>query len=146
MKRRNLFLVLIEIFALAGVGWLVIRRMSPPPSRSPGPANQIASVRVETLAENPDRFRGQLRVKGIVGRVLPEQRLFSLVDLSDREELLQKGETQCVTLPVRWTGPMPAAHDEVLVQGEVQVTDKKLLFVARTVSKPAQDSATGGQP
>lgn len=101
----------------------------------------VPTTSVEVLAEHPDRFAGRVRVRGIVGRLAAERQMFSLVDLSDKEELLKTGATQCVTLPVRWTGAMPAAMQEIAIEGSVQQTEGKLLFVATTVqSFRAQES------
>ena len=143
MGRRTLLLALLGLVVLAGLGWFFSRRADSLSQRTSASGNQIIPVGVETLVENPDRYRGKVRVRGIVGRILFQQQLFSLVDTSDRDELLEKGVTQCVTLPVRWMGPMPAVHDEVLVQGEVQDSNGKLLFAAQTVEKPAGNSAAG---
>ena len=102
------------------------------------PVNTLADsssspVGVEALIENVAAHKGMLRVRGIVGKAAPEKELFSLVDLSDREELARTGKTQCVTLPVRWAKDMPALQSVVVVKGEVQETDRGLVFVAESV-------------
>lgn len=145
MRRWILPLGIMIIAALSVGSWLLTRHPVSLPRRLSASGNQMISVGVEALVVNPDRYRGKLQVRGIVGRILAEQQLFSLVDMSDRDELLRKGVTQCATLPVRWTGPMPAVQDEVLVEGEIEDSNGKLLFVARTVQNPAVKSATGGQ-
>lgn len=145
MGRRTLIFGVLGLGVFAGIGWLLNRQRVSLPRRLSASGNQMISVGDEALVVNPDRYRGKLQVSGIVGRILAEQHLFSLVDISDRDELLRRGVTQCATLPVRWTGPMPAVQDEVLVEGEIEDSNGKLLFVARTVQNPAVKSATGGQ-
>lgn len=99
----------------------------------------ITVIGVEQLMERPEGFPQRIRVKGLVGRVLPEQNLFSLVDLSDREEFLKTGNTHCVTLPVRWSGPMPAVQDEVVAEGMIIKVEGKLIFDSGKIEKVAND-------
>lgn len=132
MKRVFFIVFGFGIVAIAGVG---CSGKSPAPKKESERTEAKTVIGVEELIEGPDRMSQKIRVQGLVGRVLPEQGLFSLVDLSDREELLQTGKTQCVTLPVRWSGPMPALQDELLVEGEIQKSADGLVFVSHKVEK-----------
>ena len=89
---------------------------------------------VERFVEGDPEVRGPLRIRGVVGQVRADRKLFALVDLSDREELLEAGKTKCVTLPVRWSGSMPVLHQAVLVEGTVQDEAGRLVFVASSVA------------
>lgn len=93
-----------------------------------------APLGVEALIENVAAHKGALRVRGIVGKTVAEKQLFSLVDLSDREELLQTGKTQCVTLPVRWTQTMPTPNSVVVVSGKIEEASGRSVFVADSVT------------
>ena len=88
---------------------------------------------VESFMENVERHPANVRIRGTVVETRPEKQLFSLADLNDREELLQTGKTQCVTLPVRWTGAMPSPRSSVIVEGRVEETDGRKLFLATSV-------------
>ncbi len=93
---------------------------------------------VETLMADVGSHTGPVRVRGIVGKTVAEKQIFSLVDLSDREELIRTGKTQCVTLPVRWTKEMPG-HAVVLVAGQVREIGGRLVFVADSVTADGAD-------
>ncbi|MBZ0252325.1 MAG: hypothetical protein K8I02_03205, partial [Candidatus Methylomirabilis sp.] len=78
-------------------------------------ASAAPIVGVESFMERPDRHAGPVRVRGVVWKVLPDKGLFSLVDMSDREELLATGKTQCVSLPLLWTKTPPEPHAVLVV-------------------------------
>ena len=88
---------------------------------------------VEAFMENVERHPANVRIRGIVVETRPEKQLFSLADLNDQEELLQTGKIQCGTLPVRWTGAMPGPRSSVIVEGRVEETDGRKLFLATSV-------------
>ena len=96
--------------------------------------SSAAPVGVEAFMEGGEKYKGRVRVRGIVGKVAPEKSLFSLVDSSDRDEIIATGKTQCVTLPVRWTKEMPPLHGLVTVEGEVRELDGRQVFVAESMS------------
>ena len=89
---------------------------------------------VESFMEGNPEAGLRVRIRGVVGEIRPDRKLLSLVDLSDRDELLESGKTECVTLPVRWAGAMPALHQAVLAEGHVQEEAGKLVFVASSLA------------
>ena len=101
---RHPLLVACLVRAVIGVVVLRLSRGPAPHAPHPGDGHAMAVLGVEALMEHVEGLTGPVRVKAIVGQVLPDQDLFSLVDLSDREELLATGQTQCVALPVRLVG------------------------------------------
>lgn len=119
------------VAAVIGVAVLRLSRGSAP---YPGSGHATTVLGVEALMEHAEGLTGPVRVKGIVGEVLPEEHLFSLVDLSDRVKLLATGKTQCVTLSVRWSGQMPAPRDVVVVEGAVEESNAERVFAASQVS------------
>lgn len=98
-----------------------------------------APLGVEAVMEGGEKYKGPIRVRGVVGKTAAEKQLFSLVDMSDRDELIRTGKTQCVTLPVRWTKEMPRPHTTVLVAGQVRELDGRQVFVAETVTPEADN-------
>ena len=119
---------------------LALLLLLPAGALAEGPSSPIG---VEALIDNVAEHKGALRVRGIVGKTAREKQLFSLVDLSDREELLRTGKTQCVTLPVRWAKEMPAPHSVVVVNGEVQETAGRLVFVAESLTTEPETASSG---
>lgn len=101
-------------------------------------ASAAPIVGVESFMERPDRHAGPVRVRGVVWKVLPDKGLFSLVDMSDREELLATGKTQCVSLPVRWTKTPPEPHAVLVVEGRMERTDAGRVFVASDLTPDAE--------
>ena len=145
MKNRSTLLVGVGTLAiLAAVGGLLYQRARTSPLGDLVSGGLTIPLGVETLVEDPHRYQGELEVAGIVARIASEQRLFALADVSDREEVLKTGGTKCVMLPVRWTGPMPALHDDVKVRGTVEESQGRLIFVASALNKPRRDPIPGG--
>lgn len=92
------------------------------------------SLCVDDLMENVDHYRGSIRVEGVVSQAsLADQRL-AVMDVG---EFRQCGSTKCASLilPVRWAGAMPAVEDTVRMEGEVQDSGGKLIFLARKLEK-----------
>lgn len=133
MKPRWTVLLLVLVLAVSpGVA-----RAEPPEPNDMAPVRAIPTepaFDVEPFMEGNPRAGGLVRVRGVVGEIRPDRKLLSLVDLSDREELLEAGKTQCVTLPVRWSGAMPAPHQAVLAEGRVEEEAGKLVFVASSLA------------
>jgi hypothetical protein len=97
---------------------------------------------VVELMKNVDRYRGSVRLEGVVSAVAPEVQALSLIDA---KEFQTCGVVTCaqLTLPVRWTGPMPSPQDIIRLEGEVQQVSGKLIFKARALKKipPMQKEA-----
>jgi len=89
-------------------------------------------VGVDKLMKHVDRYRGPVRVEGVVGAVAK-----TTLALIDTEEFRKCGVTTCAALhlPVRWTGPMPQLQEVVRVEGEVVESAGKLIFHAQTLEK-----------
>jgi hypothetical protein len=125
---------LIVACLVAAVIGVVVLRLSRGSAPHPGSGHATTILGVEALIEHVEGLTGPVRVKAIVGQVLPGGHLSSLVDLSGREELLATGQTQCVTLPVRWSRQMPAPRDVIVVEGAVEESDAERVFAATQVS------------
>ena len=118
---------------------LDIARAEPPQPDGVAPGRAIPAETgpvfdVESFIEGNREVGGLVRIRGVVGEIRRDRKLLSLVDLSDRDELLESGKTECVTLPVRWSGVMPALHQAVLAEGRVQEEAGKLVFVASSLT------------
>jgi hypothetical protein len=89
---------------------------------------------VDDFMKNVDRYRGKVRLEGVVSAVAPEQQAISLIDSGEFQAC---GVTTCaqLTLPVQWRGPMPTVHDLVRVEGQAQEIKGKLMFVADKLEK-----------
>ena len=134
MTLRRAALLLLALEGLLSPG---VARAEPPAPDSLSPARATRGepvLDVEPFMEGNPRAGNLLRIRGLVSEIRPERKLLSLVDLSDREELLEAGKTRCVALPVRWSGAMPALHQAVLAEGRVQEEGGKLVFVASSLA------------
>lgn len=137
MMKGRLILAPIVVVA-AGVAVLGIRARwidssaTPTGDESRDPRGEEASVGVDSFMRNVDRYRRQpLRVEGVVSAASQEEGSLALIDRAEFERCgLGCAE---LTLPIRWSGPMPAIQDTVRVQGEVQKDGGKLVFVAGSV-------------
>ena len=102
------------------------------PVQASAPSRAI--VNVDDLMMDIERYRGRVvTVRGVVSAVAPDTRILSVIDV---REFAECRVTTCarLTLPVRWSGTMPAVGDYARVSGEVQVEqDGKLAFVATSV-------------
>ncbi len=93
-----------------------------------------AVLGVEQLMVEVDKYEGSSRVEGVVSTVAPAEQMFSLIDIKEFKEC---GVTTCarLTLPVHWTGSMPAIQDAVRVEGEVKELNGKLVLEANAMDK-----------
>ena len=89
---------------------------------------------VDEFMDHVAQYSGHVQVQGVVSQVQTDQHMLSLVDTSEVQEC---GVTTCARLylPVRWTEDMPSPLDVVLVSGQAQRSDGKLVFVASTLRK-----------
>jgi hypothetical protein len=104
------------------------------------PSTSNGILGVEGFMKDVDNYRGKVSVEGVVSAVAVTNQMLAMIDL---REFQTCGLKQCAefTLPVRWTGTMPAVGQAVRVEGEVQEDSGKLVFVAQAVEKaerPAQ--------
>jgi len=109
---------------------------SPPPAKPPAAESSKtnAALGVENFMKNMKRYRGEVRVEGVVSAVSATNQMLGLIDV---REFQTCGLKECggLTLPVRWMGAMPTVGQAVRTDGEVQKTKGKLVFVAKTVEK-----------
>lgn len=114
-----------------------IHTNSPPSAKPPSSAAAAktnAALGVETFMKNVDRYRGEVRVEGVVSSVSATNQTLGLIDV---REFQTCGLEKCaeLTLPVRWTGVMPTVGQAFRANGEVQKERGKLVFVAKTLEK-----------
>lgn len=100
-----------------------------PASKPTGP-----SVGVEELMRDVDSHKGEIVIEGVVSAVSASERRVALIDAAEFENC---GVVTCAeyTLPVRWTGDLPAVKDLVRVRGSIGDDGGKLIFVATNAEK-----------
>jgi len=93
-----------------------------------------AILGVDEFMKNVDRHQGTVRLEGVVSALAKDRQALLIVDT---REFQACGVITCaqLTLPVRWTGPMPSLRNIVRLTGEVQQISGKLLFNARTLEE-----------
>lgn len=97
---------------------------------------------VDQLINNVDRYKGLIRVQGVVTAVVPDRRMIAVVDI---EQFKKCGILNCPTylvLPVVWSGAMPSLKDAVTIEGQIKESGGKLVFDAKKIEK--QDLQLGG--
>jgi hypothetical protein len=100
-------------------------------------------VGVESLMRHSDSFTGDLTVEGVAAARMADKGLFTMIDLAEFEEC-SKTTCAALALPVRWSGPMPAEGEILMVKGSVEKTEGKLVFAAKEIAKRPVPS--GGKP
>jgi hypothetical protein len=128
MKRH---LTLLYTAAVVMIIPLVLVKISAAGSQTKSPV-----LGVQEFMKNVDRYRGQVRLEGVVSAVSPAGQALSLIDI---QEFKHCGVTTCapLTLPVKWQGPWPAIRDVVQLEGEVRKSGGKLFFQAKRLQKKA---------
>jgi hypothetical protein len=126
MKRH---LTLLYTAALVMIILLILVKISAAGSQMDSPV-----LGVQEYMKNVDRYKGQVRVEGVVSAVSPADQTLSLIDIQEFKEC---GITTCapLTLPVKWQGPLPSVKDVVQLEGEVRKSGGKLYFEAKSLQK-----------
>lgn len=134
MKSGKVAVGLAAVVVISGLAFAFVREGSAEGEARP-PAAPTASagagvVQVDDLAENPDAFRGEIRLRAAVARVKKAEGVFAGIDAREFEEC---GSVTCAKhyLPVRYGGDLPAVKTVVELVGEVVHTDKGLVFEAK---------------
>jgi hypothetical protein len=130
--------MVVSCLAVAAGGILVwqMRTAARTPSVTPSlpfvaPGDTVLGV--ETFMKAASRRHEVVRVEGVVSAVSANTGTFALIDLREFEAC---GLDDCaLRLPVRWTGLMPSVREVVQVEGQVQETEGKHLFVASAIQK-----------
>jgi|GEM_PF-1706358 len=131
-------ILFVALFVTLGVfGWQWYLRDGHASVREEGRSGAVETpgfLCVDDLMQNVDRYRGTIRVEGVVSRASSTDQRLAVIDV---EEFQHCGTTKCarLILPVRWTGAMPAVEDTVRMEGEVQDSGGKFVFVARKLEK-----------
>lgn len=127
--------VAVGLAALVVVSGLTFAFVRPGSAETGTPAAGAAASRtgpaqVDDLAENPDAYRGEIRLRAAVAKVNKAQGVFAAIDAREFEEC---GSITCAKhyLPVKYAGDLPAVKTVVELVGEVARTDKGLVFEAK---------------
>lgn len=101
---------------------------------SPGSSATVEELDVELFMRDVDRFRGVVRVIGVVNTASAADQMLTLLD---RREFEECGVTTCASLylPVRWGGEMPSSGETVRIKGKTQSEGDKLVFVAQLLER-----------
>lgn len=89
-------------------------------------------VGVRALMESPEAYKGQIQVAGVVSQVVPDSKMFGLIDLEEFKTC-QKVTCASLTLPITWDGTMPEVGQQLNAVGEIHKEGKRFLFKASKV-------------
>ena len=128
--KKNLIIAGLTITAATSVISQTQTNFSPPAAKS---SKTNAVLGVENFMRNVERYRGDVRVEGVVSAVSATNQTLGLIDVREYQSCGLKG--CALSLPVHWTGEMPTVGQAIRTDGEVQKTKGKLVFVAKTLEK-----------
>lgn len=103
-------------------------------------SNPAGVLGVGQLVREVDRYKGPVRVEGVVTAVVPDKKMLALVDV---KQFKKCGILNCPTylvLPVLWSGVMPSLKDAIIVEGQVKESGGKFVFEAKKIEKLASQS------
>jgi hypothetical protein len=119
---------------IVSVALLVISVVSPVSSYGQSDSTVTDTLSVDKLAKDPKGFADrEITVTGVVGAVVPKQKLFTIIDQSEY------AECKVVTcaryeIPIDFTGDLPDPEQVVMVTGKlVQPQPGRFLFKAKRV-------------
>jgi hypothetical protein len=119
---------------IVSVALLVVSVVSPVSSYGQSDSTVTDTLSVDKLAKDPKGFADrEITVTGVVGAVVPKQKLFTIIDQSEY------AECKVVTcaryeIPIDFTGDLPDPEQVVMVTGKlVQPQPGRFLFKAKRV-------------
>lgn len=127
--KRLMIGVLLATVALGGAAvFLFLHGEDQRASQEPLKSVERAVLSVDDVATRPDHYKQRVAVRGVVSFVSTNDQVAVLIS---EAEFATCG-TACpnVVLPVRWRGELPAIADRVIVQGEIEKTERGYLFNA----------------
>ncbi|WP_428937757.1 hypothetical protein [Fontivita pretiosa] len=124
--------IVVTVAVLGAGAWYVGTRPAPQPASRP--AARGDALGVHEIMRDADRHRGSVSVVGVVATASADKQLVTLIDAKEFAACNSTGCAELV-LPVRWRGAMPAVAKTVHVEGQVQESDGKLVFVASALQE-----------
>jgi len=119
---------------IIGAAVLFVCLVLPDPSYGQNDSTVTDTLSVDKLAKDPKGFADrEITVTGVVGAVVPKQKLFTIIDQSEY------AECKVVTcaryeIPIDFTGKLPDPEQVVMVTGKlVQPQPGRFLFKAKRV-------------
>lgn len=136
MKIGTIAIILAGLVVVAGIIFSFNRgtdfpRDTRPPS-GPRPDFSPGIVHVDDLAKIPERFTGEIMLRGVVFGVNESDHVFGIIDSGEFESC---GVLTCaeILLPVRFSGDLPKPSAVVNVKGRVVRGDEGLIIEAKGV-------------
>jgi hypothetical protein len=137
VKTGTIAVVLAGFVAVAGIAFAFLRDQpevvvqEQVSAAQPTVVNEL--VQVDALAENPDRFNGEIVLRAAVAGVNEAEKVFGVIDAREFESC---GRVDCCEkdiLPVKFAGEFPKPMTIVRITGRVSRNEKGLIFDARRV-------------
>ncbi len=122
MKRTLTFVVLVVIAGAVAFADQSNKSDAPKP------------LGVDDFMKHVDDHKGEVTIEGVVSAVSASDKRVALIDVTEFERCKVVTCAQ-YTLPVQWSGELPAIKDKVLVRGNVKTQGGKLVFVGAPVAK-----------
>ena len=129
MMRESIVLCSVCVVVIAGLA-----AYGQAGGNEPAPSKAQPILGVDELMKRVDQHPGTVVVEGVVSSASAEKELLALIDV---KEFKRCKTTTCpkLRLPVRWSGAMPEVEDAVQVEGQVEESDGKLVFLAKSLAR-----------
>lgn len=136
MRSGTIAVILAGFVVIAGVTCAFVRDGGDAdPDEAPARSEPSAvAVHVDDLADNPEKFRGEIVLRAVVSAVKKSDGVFAVIDSREFESC---GVLTCAknNLPVKFSGELPGPRTVVEITGEVVKGDKGLVFDAKRVDR-----------
>jgi len=138
MKSGIIAVILAGLVLVAGITYAFIRDRGDAVADETSPPAKLeasaAPVQVDDLADNPDKFKGEIVLRAVVSAVNRSDGVFAVIDSREFESC---GVLTCAknSLPVKFNGELPDPRTVVEITGEVVKGEKGLVFDAKRVDR-----------
>jgi hypothetical protein len=138
MKSGTIAVTLAGFVLVAGIAYAFVRDSgdaAADETAAPVRLEPLAvAVHVDDLADNPEKFKGEIVLRAVVSAVKKSDGVFAVIDSREFESC---GVLTCAknNLPVKFAGKLPEPKTVVEITGEVVKSDKGLVFDAKRVDR-----------
>ena len=130
MKSGIVATIVAGILLVGGLAYAFLKYEPSVAGTSETIRNATGVVQVADLAAKPDRYEGEIVLHGIVSGVNEKEGVFGLADASECVECTTGSCAVPTTIPVKFSGEIPAAKTSVDLTGSIVKTEQGMLFQA----------------
>ena len=137
MKSGLIVTIFAGLLLVGGLTYAFLKHEPAVTEASENARDAKAIVQVAELAAEPDRYKGEIILHGIVRGVNEKEGVFGLADAAECVECTTSSCPAPTTVPVKFSGELPAAKASVTLTGSIVKTEQGMVFHAeRMKSSP----------